>query len=244
MDELKDLIKNSLADRLQSPLYGYISFSWLACNWSNVAYLLMSKVRVEDRINAILNQPNLWWNYFVVPIIVGSSLAIFSPYFRSWLLHLHAGAVAKEYDVRIQQAAKKVALDNAEKLAQEQENTRFLIEKEKQKRELIITEDEQKKADSLKEQVEQLLKNAESARREMQESREYAEYWRNQSIKILTMLRDFTNLSDAHSVQTLKNEINNIFTFQDIQLALSDLNEVDKQKKEHSFKERFFSERS
>lgn len=81
-DVAKDAVdkgKKTIAKRFGGVLPAYIVTSWLAFNWSNIAFLFMSKATVEQRIQAIAGIPNLLMIYLVCPIVVGFILALVTP---------------------------------------------------------------------------------------------------------------------------------------------------------------------
>ncbi|EMG9527124.1 hypothetical protein [Enterobacter asburiae] len=79
-------IKQAFKERISSPLWGYVFFSWLGFNWQNIAILFMSKKEVEARIANITSQDWFFVHYIVLPVIVGAALAAISPYLQQWLL--------------------------------------------------------------------------------------------------------------------------------------------------------------
>ena len=112
--EIKDGIKEAAAKRFGGALPAYIATSWIAFNWSNIALLFMSKVPVEQRIQAIIGQENLYREYLVYPIIMGIILAFATP--------------VAEYFIRLKTSKYDVGARRAEQAA-EQEFTEKLNKK-------------------------------------------------------------------------------------------------------------------
>ena len=88
-------VKQAFKDRISSPLWGYVFFSWLGFNWQNIAKLFMSKREVEVRIAEITSQEWFFVHYIVLPVIVGAALAAVSPYLQQWLAAAHKNAEDK-----------------------------------------------------------------------------------------------------------------------------------------------------
>jgi len=128
-------IVQSFRDRISSPLWGYVFFSWASCNWTNILFIFMSKEDIETRIHKVLIQPDLWKNYFWVPISIGVMLFIFMP-FAQWGLSLCHSWISKKkkegdrkatfekYQDDIDLADKKVEAENAESLSRQKENAK------------------------------------------------------------------------------------------------------------------------
>ncbi len=128
-------IAQSFRDRISSPLWGYVFFSWVSCNWTNILFVFMSKEDIETRIHTVLIQPNLWVNYFWTPLSIGVMLFVFMP-FVQWGLSLCHNWVSKKkkesdilnalekYQDDIDLADKKIEAENAENLSRQKENAR------------------------------------------------------------------------------------------------------------------------
>lgn len=56
LEELKESVKQAISKRLESPLFGFITLSWIATNWDNILILIFSKEPIEKNIYIILNQ--------------------------------------------------------------------------------------------------------------------------------------------------------------------------------------------
>ncbi|HBH6934065.1 TPA: hypothetical protein KUN31_003495 [Enterobacter cloacae] len=91
-DSIKEIAQKAINSRLKSPWLGYISFSWLACNWTNLAFLFMGTKPIEDKINQILSKPDLWTHYFWTPVFIGFTVAFASPYIDQILSLTHSYA--------------------------------------------------------------------------------------------------------------------------------------------------------
>lgn len=164
--DIKEEAKKAIVERLGNPILGYIACSWLACNWSNIAFLFMSNEKVEVRIAGILAQPDLWWNNFFIPIIVGVSLYISLPYAQlglSWL-HVKANQMTretrtkereKELDAKKKIINKEVEVDRAANLANQKEETKIKEEEEKRKRLSYKTEELKKEYEALRDEKEE-----------------------------------------------------------------------------------------
>ncbi|RPD93465.1 hypothetical protein BBB56_22085 [Candidatus Pantoea deserta] len=85
-NELNDTVKEAaqsakeaVINRFSGAFTAYLVTSWLAFNWSNIALLFMSKATIEQRIQAIYGQENLYIQYLISPIIAGFLLSIAIP---------------------------------------------------------------------------------------------------------------------------------------------------------------------
>lgn len=128
-------IAQSFRDRISSPLWGYVFFSWVSCNWTNILFLFMSKENIETRIHAVLAQSNLWIDYFWIPISIGVTLFIGMPFVQWWLSLFHnwvserkkesdKASALEKYQVEIDLADKKIEAENAENLSRQKENAK------------------------------------------------------------------------------------------------------------------------
>lgn len=91
-DSIKEIAQKAINSRLNNPWLGYISFSWLACNWTNLTFLFMGTKPIEDKINQILSKPDLWTHYFWTPVFIGFIVAFASPYIDQILSLTHSYA--------------------------------------------------------------------------------------------------------------------------------------------------------
>ncbi len=168
-------VKQAFKDRISSPLWGYVFFSWLGFNWQNIAKLFMSKREVEVRISEITSQEWFFVHYIVLPVIVGAALAAVSPYLQQWLSAAHKRAeknqradlkqkIIDKYDDDIDIAGKKVEANKAQELAEEKEHTKVVQEQEKQKRAVLDTnalEENLKQLEKRKYEIESAIKKLE-----------------------------------------------------------------------------------
>ncbi|MGG1905323.1 hypothetical protein ABFY47_24620 [Enterobacter ludwigii] len=143
-------IAQSIRDRISSPLWGYVFFSWVSCNWTNILFIFMSKEDIETKIHTVLIQPNLWVNFFWIPVSIGVMLFVFVP-FAQWGLSLCHNWISKrkkesdkltaleKYQDDIDLADKKIEAENAENLSRQKENAKKnLIEARDQTRLSIL----------------------------------------------------------------------------------------------------------
>lgn len=205
-------IKTIVLERLKHPLLGYISFSWLACNWSNIAFLFMSQAKVEDRITAILNQPNLWSNYFCLPVVIGTIFALFSPYLQSTFELVHSKAKRQSNLIKISLARSDFQASNATYVAK----LEFDVYEANQKR---LQKEEEAQIESLEERFKELTKSVEelseqhdmfnSSNKELKKDFYVLSVKCLNAVRILDEVKDVTSFSELEGVQ--KN-IADIFT--------------------------------
>lgn len=231
MDEgIKESITQAVKERLSSPLWGYILFSWISINWKNLAILFMSDKTVEDRISEISTQEWFYLEYFFTPIIIGVLLAILSPYFKQWLSVTHKRAeenqrkgikkkITDKYDDDIEIADKKVAAENAENLAKEKENTKIIQEKEKQKRETFDTNSLEEKVASLRSQQRDIEISLRETITQKEEAHKEFEFWRNKSAQTIEIIKSYHSISGNSSLSEIKNKLSNLFSDEELEIA-------------------------
>lgn len=140
-------IKQAFKERISSPLWGYVFFSWLGFNWQNIAKLFMSKREVEVRIAEITSQEWFFVHYIALPMIVGASLAASSPYLQQWLSTAHKKAEEKMnadnlteelrlLDVDMVKKRKSIELANVEELTNKSEQAKVDRQDERNKNRL------------------------------------------------------------------------------------------------------------
>lgn len=166
-DNITDSLLEAIKERVSSPLWGYIILSWFGFNWQNVAILFMSKASVNTRIEQIMAHEWFYTHFLVAPLIVGSVLAIASPYFH-WVLSLLQGwakdwhrtannaFLSKEYKATVAMADARAEVESADELARAK--AKLEIEKVNQaiKQESINTQsllDEQDKLNATAEEL-------------------------------------------------------------------------------------------
>lgn len=140
-------IKQAFKERISSPLWGYVFFSWLGFNWENIAILFMSKKEIEARIASITSQDWFFVHYIVLPVIVGAALATISPYLQQWLSTAHKKAeetrkennLAEELrliDEDMVKKRKSIELANVEELTNKSEQAKIDRQDERNKNRL------------------------------------------------------------------------------------------------------------
>jgi len=229
-DSLKESITLALKERLSNPLWGYILLSWTGFNWQNIATLFMSKKTVEERINYIIHQDWFYVHFLVTPLILGIFLAIISPYLKQWLSAAHKRAdkrqrkdlkqkIIDKYDDDIAIAEKKVEANKAQELAEEKEHTKIIQEQEKQKREVLDTktiEENFKKLEKRRDEIESTIEKLEEHGRKIQKE---TDFWRNRVVKIIKLVNGFNNVSDSRSLNSIKDDISNLFNDEELEIA-------------------------
>ncbi|MGE9549914.1 hypothetical protein ACQPT2_01570 [Erwinia amylovora] len=147
MKEPVEQVKQAFRERISSPLWGYVFFSWLGFNWQNIAKLFMSKREVEVRIAEITSQEWFFVHYIALPVIVGASLAASSPYLQQWLSTAHKKAEEKMnadnlteelrlLDVDMVKKRKSIELANVEELTNKSEQAKVDRQDERNKNRL------------------------------------------------------------------------------------------------------------
>ncbi|HCB1918899.1 TPA: hypothetical protein MYQ36_004910 [Citrobacter braakii] len=159
-ESISESIKEAVQERLSSPLWGYIILSWCGFNWKNVAILFMSKASVNTRIAQIMSHDWFYMKFLFAPLVVGSLLAVASPYLQLGLSVLHGWASKRlriaekrnlldEYDFRKATASRKAEAEYADRLALAAEDLK--LEQHNQ-----MIEREKSKAQNLKDEVESM----------------------------------------------------------------------------------------
>lgn len=140
-------VKQAFKERISSPLWGYVFFSWLGFNWQNIAKLFMSKTEVEVRIAEITSQEWFFVHYIILPVILGIVLAAVSPYLQQWLAAAHKKAEDKRkadtlteelrlLDVDMVKKRKSIELANVEELTNKSEQAKVDRQDERNKNRL------------------------------------------------------------------------------------------------------------
>lgn len=231
MDEgIKESITQAVKERLSSPLWGYILFSWVGFNWKNLAILFMSDKKVEERIVEISAQEWFYIEYVFIPITLGVLLAILSPYFQQWLSVAHKRAEQKQregikkkitdkYDDDIEIVDKKIAAENAETLAKEKENTKVIQEKEKQKREVFDTNSLEEKVTILRSQQRDMDLSLRETMIQKEEAHKELEFWKGKVLLTIEIINSYYNLPDNRSISSFKEELSKLFSSEELEIA-------------------------
>lgn len=229
-ESLKDSIAEAVKERLSSPIWGYLLLSWIGFNWQNLVIIFMSEKTVEQRIIDITSKEWFYVNYLVAPIITGTLLVILSPYIQQLLSLTHKRAelrnredikrkVIDKYDDEIEISGKKIAASNAEKLAIEKEETKIVLEREKQKREALDTKNLEENIKLLKGQQRDSELIIKELGEQGQRIREESDIWRNKSIQAIRILSSYNNISDNRSLNEIKDELSKIFSNEEVEIA-------------------------
>lgn len=133
MVDLKESVKKALDERVTSPLFGYILLSWIAFNWKGLATLFMSKLDVEERIRMISQTAELSWSFWS-PLLIGTTLAIFSPYMHFLLEKIHHRA--QIWRVKSASNMRKINYLEETSLAKEKVRSQYEERRESQKQEI------------------------------------------------------------------------------------------------------------
>lgn len=223
-------VKQAFKDRISSPLWGYVFFSWIGFNWQNIAKLFMSKREVEVRIAEITSQEWFFVHYIVFPVVFGAALAAVSPYLQQWLSAAHKRAeknqradlkqkIIDKYDDDIDIAGKKVEANKAQELAEEKEHTKVVQEQEKQKREVLDTktiEENLSQLEKRRHEIELTIKKLEEQAEKIQKE---TDFWRNRAFKVIKLVNGFNNISDSRSLNTIKDELSSLFSDEELEIA-------------------------
>lgn len=124
---MKESIQKIIDERLNSPIYSYITFYLVVFNWKALSVLFMSKESVEQRIIAISGASSLWGG-FLLPCLVGVLTAMASPYLHNGLSIVHRRAIEwnkegiakeeiKNYERIIGTTDIRIRAENSEKLS-------------------------------------------------------------------------------------------------------------------------------
>ncbi|MBH3289212.1 hypothetical protein I5N29_02055 [Serratia marcescens] len=142
MNELTDAVKKTLIERINTPLFGFISISWVMFNWDNILFVMFSKLTIEQRINGLRAAELFYFKSFVLPVAVGFILSVIFPYLQILISILQRTAQSINDNINLSReraacaaiislAREKAQADGAVKRATAEEN-----------KELAIAEDE------------------------------------------------------------------------------------------------------
>ncbi|WFW79831.1 hypothetical protein NFJ83_10135 [Citrobacter braakii] len=205
---VSDSLKDALAERIKSPVWGYIAISWFGFNWKNLAVLFMSKETVQERINHIITQENYLLYGYTIPILIGLGLAVISPYGQLILSYLHkwgdglhrknlSDRKSSRYQESIQLSDLKVKADRAEKRQNIIEDALDKAEEEKGKRETLKTKELESERDLLVAKIDSLKLSA-------NETQKILDVYRSDVIKYHYKIARLLNLTNQ--VLEVKNE--------------------------------------
>ncbi|HEJ7975202.1 TPA: hypothetical protein SMI30_003926 [Serratia marcescens] len=93
MEDLTEAVKKTLVDRINTPLFGFIVISWIMYNWSNILFVILSKLTIEQRLNALKAEGWLLLLYgLALPALTGFALSVVFPYLQLGVNKLQKGA--------------------------------------------------------------------------------------------------------------------------------------------------------
>ncbi|HHH1594842.1 TPA: hypothetical protein ACPZUF_003615 [Yersinia enterocolitica] len=228
LEELKESVKQAISKRLESPLFGFITLSWIATNWDNILILIFSKEPIEKNIYIILNQEdNYYWSRLAIPIIIGTILASLYPYLQLLIEWLHVKAkkirnkndtnrINEQYDNKILISNKKAKADIADEKAKADEQNSLLLSNQ-----MSNTKIEQEKAKQKESQlnIKAMVERHTILEKENIEIIEHSynvkEAYCNILVKtntILEKINEINKVDNSQSINKLKQEIQSLIS--------------------------------
>lgn len=216
-ENISDSLLEAIKERVSSPLWGYIILSWFGFNWQNVAILFMSKASVNTRIEQIMAHEWFYTHFLFAPIVVGTLLAILSPYFH-WILSLLQGwakdwhrtannaFLSKEYQATIAMADARAEVENADELARARAELKVEKVHQEIKQESINTQSLLEEQDKLNASLDELRSRAS----ELQERRKSLYLQIDSMVMNAVAIRDLIEkaVKGEADMEDVKDEIN------------------------------------
>ncbi|CAI1775760.1 Uncharacterised protein [Serratia entomophila] len=81
-DGVIESVKKTLVERINTPLFGFIFLSWIAFNWDNILFVMLSEASIEKRISAIKLGSEFYFKGLVCPAFSGFILSVAFPYLQ------------------------------------------------------------------------------------------------------------------------------------------------------------------
>ena len=222
-EKLSESVKQVLDERIKNPLWGYIILAWFWFNWQNLAMLFMSDAPVKFRIDYILSQSWFYTRFVVAPVITGGVLAIVSPYVQLLLSKAHKRAEdrrrenvfwTKSEDLKdaIKLSKLRVQADRAVETENAKIDADVKAEIERGKREALKTEELETTKKSLLVELENLKNSAEKYKKENAIMQELI-------VKSSSIMERYLKTDNSTSIASLSEEIKNIYSEREIELA-------------------------
>jgi hypothetical protein len=80
---MKDLIKSLIetsTERIKNPFVGTFIFSWIAFNWKSIMFLLVSDMKIQDRISYVETNYYSILNFLIFPLLLAFIYIVILPY--------------------------------------------------------------------------------------------------------------------------------------------------------------------
>ncbi|MGP2869151.1 hypothetical protein ACTVMR_19090 [Serratia nevei] len=137
-------VKKTLMDRVNTPLFGFITLSWVVCNWDNILFVMLSNLPIEQRIKTIRLSGPFYVHELITPIVVGFSLSVLFPYLQLLVDFFQRDAKERKFKNKQYNARQ---MYNAEyELTKLQIRIENAKDKERASDELIMAKDRNEKA--------------------------------------------------------------------------------------------------
>lgn len=223
-DGLAESVKQVLAERIKSPLWGFIILAWVWFNWPNLAMLFMSDSPVKFRIDYILSQKFFYLHFIISPILVGGLLAVVTPYAQWLLSKAHKWAEdrlrdnvflikSEDFKDSIKLSKLRVQSDRAVEAENAKIDADIQVEIERGKREALVTKELEVSKQSLLDELDILKKSISLYRKEKDNIQDLI-------VESLSVMERFFTIDDSSSIQQLRNEVKKMYTDSEIEMSI------------------------
>ncbi|KHS68246.1 hypothetical protein RC77_11570 [Pectobacterium brasiliense] len=229
-DGLAGAVKQALEERIKNPLWGFIILAWFWFNWPNLALMFMSDAPVKFRIDYILSQEFFYLHYVAAPVLAGGLLAVVSPYAQWLLSKAHKWAddryrdnvfkiKEKNLEDAISLSTLKVKADRAEDLEKAKSDAEIKIEVERGKREQLKTEELEAIKKALLDELENLRTSVSMQKEEIDKTLKEKVKIQDSIVESLLIMEKFFKVGDSNSIQSLKKEVENLYSTSEIEMS-------------------------
>ncbi|MFJ5467145.1 hypothetical protein ACIPSG_15765 [Pectobacterium sp. CHL-2024] len=225
MEDLKNSIKQAVTKRIGSPLFGFITLSWISTNWDNILTLMFSKEPIEKTIYIILNlEGNYYLKRLILPIIIGTLMTITYPYLQLAVEWIHGKArkirnknnteiEVERYNNSIDISKIKAKADIADERAKIDEENALQLEIEIGKTGIELEKEKQKRSQLNIDQLENTYTTLKKDNDELTRKSFKVEKSLNTMIikcgDIINLIDEFNRIDNSKSLNDLKDKIKN-----------------------------------
>ncbi|POD90710.1 hypothetical protein [Pectobacterium odoriferum] len=223
MEDLKNSIKQAVTKRIGSPLFGFITLSWISTNWDNILTLMFSKEPIEKTIYIILNlEENYYLKRLILPIIIGTLMTITYPYLQLAVEWIHGKArkirnknntaiEVERYNNSIDISKIKAKADIADERAKIDEENALQLEIEIGKTGIELEKEKQKRSQLNIDQLENTYTTLKKDNDELTRKSFKVEKSLNSMIikcgDIINLIDEFNRTDNSKSLNDLKDKI-------------------------------------
>lgn len=140
-------VLDALSSRFKSPYFGYAFLAFFALNWRGIFLLFTMEATSIERLAAFDQQTN-FWSLIFFPLLIGISVAIFSPWIKFVFQWLSISPLNKLDNLSLEAENKRLIKQNELEIARTQQSAnreKELIDRAKRDEDVAEIDDEQTK---------------------------------------------------------------------------------------------------